>query len=489
MKKDTPPALEKDIEQKEKPFQLVKYFTFSSLIVTFLATLILSVLNTHLARSMQREKSEEYARVLVENLNHQVFLQFVIPVAIKFGKIQLRNKDQFERMDKVVRSTFHSFEIKTVNIYDLDDTISYSYDKDVIGMQKAGGSGYLNALEGTSSSKLLQRGNGLEILLGFPKESLLVTYAPLRAERPLSTLSGPILGVVEIVQDLSKDYLAIFKFQVMVISTISTVMGVIFLILLFIVKRGETILQHRAIERLRLEEKLNRAKHLSSLGEMTAGISHEIRNPLGIIQSSAELLKKKISKTDPSNKIPDIIIEESTRLNNIITDFLNYARPKEPNRMPVVVTEILEKNLLYLEAGIREQPYFIKKYFADSLPRIMADGDMLYQAFLNILINAIQAMPGGGEISIEVNVAGDKVVVIFEDEGTGIPGENLEKIWEPFFTTKDTGTGLGLGIVKNIVESHYGTIRIANNRPLKGARITIELPIYQEGKPWKLYSS
>ncbi|MBU4053720.1 MAG: two-component sensor histidine kinase [Proteobacteria bacterium] len=480
MKKITTPPIKNDIEKKEKPFRLVKYFTFSSLIVTFLATLVLSALNTHLARSMQREKSEEYARVLVENLNHQVFMQFVIPVAIKFGKIQLRNKDQFERMDKVVRSTFHSFEIKTVNIYDLDDTISYSYDQKVIGMQKVGGTGYLSALEGNSNSKLRQRGNSIQMLLGFPKESLLVTYAPLRAERPLSRLSGPVLGVVEIVQDLSKDYLAIFRFQIIVVSTISTVMCVIFLILLLIVKKGEGIIQQKAVERLRLEEKLNRAKHLSSLGEMTAGISHEIRNPLGIIQSSAELLKKKIS--DPSNKIPDIIIEESTRLNNIITDFLNYAKPREPNRIPCDVTDIIDKILTYLEPGLQAQTYVIRKYFGDSLPQIMADGDMLYQAFLNILMNAMQAMPNGGEISIEVNIAGNNINLIFEDEGPGIPDGNLEKIWEPFFTTKDTGTGLGLGIVKNIIESHSGSIRISNNHPLKGARVTVELPIYQEGK-------
>ena len=96
-------------EEKVKPFRLVKYFTFSSLIVIFIGTLALSLLNTHLVRTMQQKKSEDYAQLLIENLNHQVFLQFIIPVALKFGKIQLREKKQFERMDKVVRSTLHSF--------------------------------------------------------------------------------------------------------------------------------------------------------------------------------------------------------------------------------------------------------------------------------------------------------------------------------------------------------------------------------------------
>ena len=173
------------------------------------------------------------------------------------------------------------------------------------------------------------------------------------------------------------------------------------MVMLFIVKRGELIIQTKAQERLKLEEKLNQAKHLSSLGEMTAGISHEIRNPLGIIKSSAELLQKKMALLDPSNKIPDIILEESGRLNNIITDFLNYAKPKSPNLVPCKVEDILDKNLVFLDSQIKGQNIIIKKYTSDNLPEVMADGDMLYQSFLNILMNAMQAMPGGGEIQIE----------------------------------------------------------------------------------------
>ena len=101
-------------EEKTKPFRLVKYFAFSGLIVIFLVTLILSLLNTHWVKSMQRKKSEDYAHVMIENLNHQVFLQFIIPVVMMTGKIQLSNKEQFERMDNVVRSTMHSFKVETV---------------------------------------------------------------------------------------------------------------------------------------------------------------------------------------------------------------------------------------------------------------------------------------------------------------------------------------------------------------------------------------
>jgi len=465
-------------EEKVKPFRLVKYFTFISLIVIFCGTLILSLFNTHWARTMQQKKSEDYARLLIENLNHQVFLQFIIPVALKFGKIQLRNKEQFIRMDKVVRSTLHSFKVDMVNIYDMDNTISYSFDQAVIGKKDAGGKGYQDAVSGKTTSKLLQRGSWVEIFLGFSKDSRLITFAPLRAEQPLSRISGPVLGVVEIVQDLSEDYKTIFDFQKRVIITCTIVMGALFLVLLFVVKRGEGIIEKRALERLRLKEQLSRAERLSTLGEMVAGISHEIRNPLGIIRSSSELLKKKMAGYDPSNSIPGIIIEESARLNNIITDFLDFAKPRSPNLILCRIEDVLEKNITFLASQINEEGCIIERDYDNNLPEITADPEMLYQAFLNILINAMQAMPEGGKIHVEIGSSDNTVTIFFEDEGEGIPEDILEKIWDPFFTTKEKGTGLGLGIVKNIIESHRGSIQVSN-RPVCGARVKVEMPVKQ----------
>jgi signal transduction histidine kinase len=182
-----------------------------------------------------------------------------------------------------------------------------------------------------------------------------------------------------------------------------------------------------------------------------------------------------MDRLDTSNKIPDIIIEESTRLNNIITDFLDFAKPKEPIFSTCRVERILSKNLLSLEAQIQSEGYTVKTCFTENIPEIMADFDMLYQAFLNILINAMQAMPNGGIIHVAVQSHADKVIIFFEDEGEGIPPEALRQIWNPFFTTKEKGTGLGLGIVKNIIESHHGKIRI-KNRNCGGVQVCIELP-------------
>ncbi|MGD2023497.1 MAG: two-component sensor histidine kinase, partial [Desulfobacterales bacterium] len=211
-------------EERLKPFRLVKYFAFTGLIVIFLVTIILSVLNTHWIKSMQRKKSEDYAHVMIENLNHQVFLQFIIPVVMKDGKIQLSKREHFERMDNVVRSAMHSFKVETINIYSMDNRISYSFDQTMLGRRNYGGTGYLQARMGKWSSRLAQRGNFLQILLGFPKEVRLITFAPLRQESKVGKISGRVLGVVEIVQDLSEDYKAIFGIQILVLITCTVLM-------------------------------------------------------------------------------------------------------------------------------------------------------------------------------------------------------------------------------------------------------------------------
>lgn len=470
----------KSPEESIKPFRLVKYFTFTGLIVIFLVTIILSVFNTHWVKAMQRQKSEDYAQSLIENLNHQVFIQVIIPMGLIYGKIQFSNQKQFERVDMVVRGTLHSFKVEALNIYSMDNTISYSFDPDLIGRKNFGGTGYQQALEGKTTSRLVQRGNFFEISLGFPKEARLITYAPLRAEPKLFRITGPVLGVVEIVQDLSADYLTIFRIQILVVITCTAMMGALFVVLIFVVKRGEGIIQKRAGERLRLKERLSQAERLSALGEMAAGISHEIRNPLGIIRSSAELLKKKVTKIDPSNTMPDIIVEESSRLNSIITDFINFAKPGSPKLNLCRIEDVIEKNITFLSIRMKEKGYMIKKDYQNHLPEVQADADMLYQSFLNIFLNAMQSMPNGGMIEVAIRSNSKDLTIHFDDEGKGIAEEILEKIWDPFFTTKEMGTGLGLGMVKNIIESHGGNIQIGN-RTHGGTRVTVELPVENPG--------
>ncbi len=460
-----------------KPFRLVKFFTFSSLAIMLAATIVISALNAHWVRNILLEKSEEYASLLVENLNHQVISRFMLPVLIKYGEVRLRKKEQFLLMDKVVRSTMHSFNVEMVSIYDENNIISYSFDQDIIGQKNAGGVHYEKALKKEATSRVLQQGNFLELLFGFPQETKIITFAPLKAEKQISpSLAGPVMGVVEIIRDVSDDYKKIFKLQGLIVGSCAIVMGILFLVLRFLVKHGEKIIEQRAEERLKLEEKLRQAEHLSAIGEMTAVVSHEIRNPLGIIKSSAQLLKNKMAKLDAGSNIPDIIVEESGRLDNIITGFLNFAKPKIPDLHPCLVEDIIEKNLAYLNPHIEEKNFNISKEIDQNLPKIMADSAMLYQAFLNILLNAFQSLEDNGCLTIKTVYNSGNIIINFIDNGEGIKEDLLKKIWTPFFTSKDSGTGLGLGIVKNIIEAHNGTIAISNAKP-NGTNVEMILPV------------
>ena len=461
----------------ERPFVLVKAFTVSSLIVMLAATIFIAALNAHWVRNLLLEKSKEYNSLLVENLNHQIFLRFVAPVAIRHGEIKLREAEQHRLLDAVITSTLHSFHVEMVNIYGTDNIIGYSFDKEQIGRENAGGVMYEQAMQKKTTSKLIQKGSFLELLFWFPEETKIITVAPLVQEMLLSRPEEKeVIGVIEIVRDISHDYQQVFRLQGLIVASCAGVMGLLFIILRFVVKHGEKIIEHRAEERLRLEEKLRKAEHLSAIGEMTAGVSHEIRNPLGIIKSSAQLMKKKMMKLEVDSNIPDIIIEESQRLNTIITDFLDFARPRQANLRPCQVSDIIDKNISFLEPQIRDQEVVIHKVYQDHLPNVSADPDMLYQAFLNILLNCFQAVGKNGSVTIVTEFDAQTLSISFADNGPGIDEDILEKIWTPFFTTKDTGTGLGLGIVKNIIEAHNGTIRISNGKP-SGAVVDIVLPI------------
>jgi signal transduction histidine kinase len=474
------------------PFRLVKYFSLTSLVVILIATLLLSVFISQRAKNELLRKSEQYALLVATNLNHQVFTQFVIPTVLKFGRIQLSNPSQYERLDKVIRNTIHGFKIDSVEVYDLNELVTYSTDNSLLGQPGLGGIDFKLARQGQSSSRLISRGGFLGFELGaIAKQRKLKTYIPLRMERPLSREGGHILGVFEITQDISEDYAAITRFQNIIIASFVVMMGLLFFVLLLIVKRAEGIIARRAEESKRLEDQLHQSEKMASLGEMVAGVSHEIRNPLGIIGSTAELLYQKTEEGDQKRQLGKIIMEETARLNSIVTDFLNFARPTTPHFEVCQVDKILERNLKFLEVELEKRDIEVLIRLAENGRPVYADADLLYRAFLNIFVNAMEALDDGGTIQVVTrykDLQENTLEVIISDTGSGISQETMGKIFDPFFTTRQTGTGLGLPIVRNIIESHGGTIRIESppkeeltEVENRGTAIIISLPVNPAG--------
>jgi signal transduction histidine kinase len=308
-------------------------------------------------------------------------------------------------------------------------------------------------------------------------------------EKTMSWKRGKVLGVFEITQDVTHDYETIQKFRWLVVLGFLLFVGILFFTLLIIARRAEKIIATRSLERQRLEEQLHQSERLAALGEMIAGVSHEIRNPLGIIRSTAELLHDRI-ESDRQKRFSGIIIEEATRLNDILTEFLDFARPKNLHPIPGAIEEVLERNIQVLEAELHRLGVEINRDYQTGHFIFEADFDLLYRAFINLFANALQAMPAGGTLTVRTalvhpNGSSPQVEVTVQDTGPGISAEVRSKVFNPFFTTREKGTGLGLAIVKTIIDSHAGDIDI-QSRAGEGTAIIVRLPVAQPEPVYEL---
>ncbi len=222
----------------------------------------------------------------------------------------------------------------------------------------------------------------------------------------------------------------------------------------------------------RLQEQMELRERLTALGEMSAGIAHELRNPMAVIAGYLKLLSRKAD--DGQKKILGDISDEINGMNRIIGDLLMFARPAALNRVSVDMQELLEGCLASVLQARGGGPAITTKTSLYRGP-IAADEGLLKQSFCNIIQNAVEAMPDGGELGIESRTAGREVVVSIRDAGSGIPADKLKKIFLPFFTTKDKGTGLGLALAHKIILSHGGRIEVESEEG-KGSVFIVSLP-------------
>ena len=463
--------------QDGKQFRLVKFFAWASFVVLGIFSFPFSVVLSQEAKETLLTSYQNSALLVGKNLNHQVFQNFVVPVVNRYGGIKLSDSSQYSLMDQVVKNTIHGFNVDVVNIYDISKgVIAYSTDPALIGQKVTENMGYRQAVEGGSSSSVTANifdlwGLGIDLLGGQKK---LRTFIPFTGLNPYA---GPtqVGGVFELIQDMTEEYKSIVRFQYLVFGISLVFMGLIFLALLLVVRKAESMIEERARAQRELEDQLHQSERLAALGEMVAAVSHEIKNPLGIIRSTAELMGTLPEAGETHRKLSSVITEESTRLNRIVTEFLDFARPQTPDIRECDLRDIIEKNIDFLRPEFDKKGITIKAQ-PDGRPlTLMADHGQLYRAFLNIFINASQSMETGGTIDVQVHEDNQHLRVEVRDTGCGISQENLKRIFNPFFTTKDKGTGLGLSIVRKIIEGHKGTIAIESQEG-KGTRVEISLP-------------
>ena len=241
-------------------------------------------------------------------------------------------------------------------------------------------------------------------------------------------------------------------------------------------------------ERVKTEEALHRSKQLAMVGQMAAGLVHEIKNPLAGIKVSMEVLSSELEMEQEDREIMLRVINEVNRIEVLLRNVLEYARPPKPEFYTCDVKQLLETSIKNVELSLKspalsaqkEKNFVFIRHLDQPLPEVMADTSKLLQVFLNLLLNAIEASPDGGTISVSASPlqSDGGVLITISDSGRGLEEETLAKIFQPFFTTKPKGSGLGLAISKRLIEQHQGTIE-ASSVIGQGTTFTITLPLEQ----------
>jgi two-component system sensor histidine kinase HydH len=229
---------------------------------------------------------------------------------------------------------------------------------------------------------------------------------------------------------------------------------------------AETLAEtNRRLEQI--QEEAQRSERLAALGQLSAGLAHEIRNPLGVIKGSAEMLNKKLQATDTvTSELAGYISSEVNRLNTIVSRFLDFARPHELELHSQEIPALVDRALKAVHDRWPEAKVEVERQYSENLPSVPLDRDLCEQVFTNLFLNAYEAMEtDGGKLKVAIAATESDgrrgVEVRVEDTGPGIPPELREQIFNPFFTTKKSGVGLGLSIVSKIVDDHRGWIRVA----------------------------
>jgi signal transduction histidine kinase len=219
-----------------------------------------------------------------------------------------------------------------------------------------------------------------------------------------------------------------------------------------------------------------RADALTSLGRMAAHMAHEIRNPLSIIRGAVERLCVSPAMSEADKELLGFLPDEVDRLDGIVSRYLDFARVEPPRLAMENLEDLVKETVALFQRELTEKRVRVQISSAPNMPSLRLDAPRIKQALLNLLLNATQSMPEGGEIHINLSQAKKKVRLDISDTGTGIPGVQLDKIFEPFYTTKKKGSGLGLAIVANVVEDHKGKVQV-RSKPNQGTIFSIFLPI------------
>ena len=520
-------------------FDLMLYYSITSFIVIGIVCFVVGEVFSRTAKNDLIERSENYAEYIVTNINHAMYEEVFNSTTNKYEYIDIENnQDQFNELDKIIKSSIYGLNLRKIYLLDMNGQIIYSNISEHRGkVLKKGKNVQLDsALKGTSVSLLqdpvIKDSKGVQT-----EESLLESYYPIYEYNKGILNKEKQVGVLEIYQNMKDLNIQIAMAHKKAVVITGSSMGLLFLILLMIIKRASGVIRLKTGQlveaRDHLEEKvgertqeikqtyeslqktqkrLSRSEKLAGIGTLAAGIAHEINNPLASVASCAEGLMDRVDNVDFKSKDDKevfsdylkTVYDETYRCKAIISKLLDFSRKQVPvfsevneNALvphyrvippsPLVFDEVnvntLVANVVKLICRQKELEKLRIELNYDPEPVITyGDANQLQQVFLNMILNAIDATAGGEKIEITTIRVDNFVQIIIEDTGCGIAPENLDRIFEPFFSTKSPGkgTGLGLSICYGIIEEHKGKILASSNGIGKGTKFTISLPMFNE---------
>ncbi len=488
-------------DDKGLSLSYARTLSWLSLLIVLMVSLALSYFISNQTRNTLMTRQEGLGILLAHNLNNQIFQHFAVPTIRDYGHISLRNEKQRDLMDRVVRSVIVGLPVSRLRVYEPSGKgVTYSTEEGEFGRMDLVPDNMQDVLRGKAVTPVIKSSLEIwEIPFHWPLKPgtvQMTTLFPLRGDAYLLRLAAqeylskegdlpahlsvsetPLMGVLEVTQDITGDYVQVLLVQVAIVVMCLLSSVIMFALLLIIIHRAEGVLKLRMQKNLQLEKELQSTEKLVSMGRVVASIAHEIRNPLGIIRSTVDLLQKRTAASSDkgTQRLLVAMHDETLRLSQTVNDFLDYARPRQPKQDPVELELVLSQITAFVESDFERSGITLTVDFPQKL-WVLGDKDLLYRAFYNVLMNGRQAIQGAGSLHVTAWAEGDKAVLAFRDSGPGFDPDIMDKLFEPFFTTKESGTGLGLPIVHSIITAHGGDVKLGNAEE-GGAVVTVLLPL------------
>ena len=498
-------------------FHLMLYYSITSFIVIGIVSFVVGEVFSRIEKNDLIERSEKYAGYIINHINLEMYDEFFAPSMDKYGYIDLENnEEQFNSLDKIIKSNIYGFNLKKIYLFDMNGQIVYSNISEHVGFILARGENLQldSAIKSVPASALQEAGmkDSKGVLV---ESSLLESYYPVYEYSEGAVNREKQTGVMEIYQNMEELDIQIARAHKKAVIITGSSMGLLFLILLLIIKKASNVIRlktdqlveardnlegkvgertkeiKQTYERLQeTQKRLSRSEKLAGIGTLAAGVAHEINNPLASVASCAEGLMGRMENVnfqtkDDEEVFPDYlktIYDETYRCKAIISKLLDFSRRQMPVFGKVNVNDLVANVVKLIGRQKELEKLSIELNYSTESIIIYGDVNQLQQVFLNMILNAIDATADGGKINITTIIVDSLAQMVFEDTGCGIAPENLDKVFEPFFSTKSPGkgTGLGLSICYGIIEEHKGKISVSSSGDGNGAAFTISLPVYRE---------